>query len=245
MLGLSHYRLESSTVADAPIASSLDGRNPSVVGAVVRLNTLVTHHTGVTLVQSITDGIAVGGTLKLVRGFAASSTRAAGADHEALLDEARALARSGSNKFDADLGVMASLGRMKAGLTVRNVTEPEFDVAGDGGMRRLERQARAGVAVRPIQAWLVTADVDLLRTAGPVGDVRDLSVGGEARLARRAFVRGGLRFNTAGTAGTNRSPSVSVGSSYAAMASLMVDAQVTTGSNRATRSWGIAGRFVY
>ena len=41
----------------------------------VRLDTLVTHHVGTTLVQSIVPGIAVGATLKVVRGTAASGVR--------------------------------------------------------------------------------------------------------------------------------------------------------------------------
>ena len=43
---------------------------------------------------------------------------------------------------------MAGGGQVKLGLTVRNLTEPSFDGHGHIGCSlRLERQARAGVAV--------------------------------------------------------------------------------------------------
>jgi hypothetical protein len=87
--------------------------------------------------------------------------------------------------------------------------------------------------------WLVAADLDLTKTAGPGGPVRNFSAGGEARLLRKAFVRGGLRLNTAGC----RAPGLSVGGSYAATASLLVDLQVTAGSERAAHGWGVAARF--
>jgi hypothetical protein len=204
----------------------------------------VTHHVGVTLVQSIVPGVAVGATLKLVRGLAGSTLRPDG-DHNDILDDAADVVGQASNKFDADLGVMAGAGKLKAGLTVRNLTEPSFDAAGGGAPLRLERQARAGVAISPVTGWTIDADFDLLSTTGPYGKTRDIAIGGEGRLARRAFVRAGGRLNTADTGAIGRIPSAGFGGSFAVTASVLVDAQVTVGSDRAPHGWGIAARFVY
>ncbi len=237
-VGLSYYRLRSTILAPVlmPTAGVADSRNHTEAGQ-VRLETLVTHHTGATLVQSIAPGIAVGATLKLVRGIASSTVQPDGA-RKALLQDAGDLLGKGSTRFDADLGVMASAGRLKAGLTLRNATEPSFRTAGDRGSLKLERQARAGVSLAPIAGWLLAVDLDLTKTAGPVGAVRNLAAGAEGRLARKALVRGGLQLNTAG----DRAPAVTAGGSYLATASLLVDVQVTAGSERAARGWGIAAR---
>ena len=45
---------------------------------------------------------------------------------------------------------MASVGKLKAGVTLRNASEPSFDTP-DGKQLRLERQARAGVSVAPLR----------------------------------------------------------------------------------------------
>ena len=126
-LGLSYYRLRSTNLTPAtlvPTAGAPDGRK--AIGAdEVRLDTLITHHSGATLVQSLTPGVAVGATLKLVRGVAASTLLPDG-NRDALLEDASELSGKGTSKFDADIGVMASRGSLKVGVTVRNLTEPEF-----------------------------------------------------------------------------------------------------------------------
>ncbi len=234
-LGLSYYRLDVSSLA--PISTAL---RPAALSP-VRLDRLVTHHAGATLVQSIVDGVAVGATLKLVRGMA-SSTVHSGDDPEGLLEAGAGRAGRGTTRFDADIGVIAGHGPIKVGLTVRNLTEPSFEATGDGGPLRLERQARAGVAIMPRPGWIVAADADLLRTAGVLGSVRDVALGVEGKVARRAYVRGGLRMDTDGA---GQHPSGSLGASYAATPSLLLDAQMTGGSGRAWRGWGVSGRFVY
>src|SRR5687767_6658014 len=87
-LGLGYYRLSTaSAVPDpllVPIGETVSSRN--VTGApFVRVDRLVTHHAGITLVQSIVPSVAVGSTLKLVRGIASSQIRDA-ADASAALD---------------------------------------------------------------------------------------------------------------------------------------------------------------
>ena len=242
-LGLTYYRLRATTLTAPDLAAAADasGRNLIQPGE-VRLDTLVTHHGGITLVQSLADGVAVGATLKMVRGTALSSV-VRDEDREALIDGAAGLMRRASTRFDTDIGILASSGSLRAGLTIRNVTEPEFET-GEGGTLKLARQARAGVAVKPSSAWIVAADFDLLKTEGPFGPARDAAFGAESHVSRRAFVRGGFRVNTVGGA-AGRAPSASAGATYAVKASFLVDAQLTVGSERSARGWGVAGRFMY
>jgi hypothetical protein len=229
-LGLSYYRLRS---IDLTPLQTLVGP------AVVQANSLVTHHVGATLVQSVAPGLAVGATLKLVRGTA-SSTQQLAIKRDDLLDDRGDVTAEGSTHFDADLGVMATVGRLKAGLTVRNVSEPGFRTPG-GGSLHLERQARAGISVAPVAGWVVAADSDVLESHGPAGPVRSFAAGTEGRVHRKALVRGGFSVNTAG----ERAPTVSAGASFAATASFLVDVQVTGGSDKAARGWGVAARFGY
>lgn len=229
-LGLSYYRLRS---IDLKPLQTLVGP------AVVEANSLVTHHVGATLVQSIAPGVAVGATLKLVRGVA-SSTQQPAIERDDLLDDHGDLTAQGTTRFDADLGVMTTLGRVKAGLTVRNVSEPAFRTPG-GRSLNLERQVRAGMSVAPVEGWVVAADSDVLESHGPAGPIRTFAAGTEGRFHRRAFLRGGFSVNTAG----ERAPTVSAGVSFAATASFLVDVQVTGGSEKAARGWGVAGRFGY
>ena len=199
----------------------------------------MTHHTGATLLQSIGTGLAVGGTLKVVRGIASSDVVRDG-PRETLLDDASELGGKGTTRLDADLGLMLSGPLLKAGLTVRNLTSPEFATP-DGGALRLGRQARAGIADAVVEGWVVDADLDLTRTQRPLGAVREFAAGTEGRINRKTFVRGGLRLNTAG----NPAAAVAGGASYMIVRSLLVDAQVTGGASRAERGWGISARFVY
>ena len=116
--GLSYYRLRSSWVS------------PSLADPAVSVTqTLITHNTGVTFVQSLGDGIAIGATARFVRGIAGSTLAAAGS-LEDRLDEAGDLIGEASNKFDADAGISAVFGTFRAGLSVRNLVAPSFETAG-------------------------------------------------------------------------------------------------------------------
>ena len=228
-LGLSYYRLRSVGVRPVPAAGI----------AMVAADTLVTHHTGVTLVQSLAPGLAVGTTVKLVRGFAGSTLAPASAEDDLLKDDVSH--SRGTTRFDADIGVMGTLGRLKAGLTIRNVSEPSFATAGADSPLKLERQARAGVAVRPVDGWTVATDWDLLETSGPAGPSREFAIGTEGRVHRRAFVRGGFHVNTTGA----REPAATAGATFAATPGFLIDAQATGGSDRGARGWGVSVRFLY
>jgi hypothetical protein len=162
-----------------------------------------------------------------------------GNDTEALLDHADLIGH-GSNKVDLDVGVMATGSFGRVGVTVRNLAAPTF-ATGAGGELPLQRQVRGGASVLLLPAWTLAADVDVLKTDGPFGDLREVSVGTERQMNRRLAARGGVRFNAAGDA----APALSIGASYAVLGSVQIDAQVTGGSDKALRGWGIAGRLVF
>ena len=234
-LGLSYYRLETSAVRP----SALQG--PDTFRRVLfRFDSLVTHHVGATLVQSVTDGVAVGTTLKLVRGLAGSADVTAG-DPREILDHFEIPGLTGS-RFDLDVGVMAAGTLGRVGVTVRNVTEPSFRAAPDGELR-LAREVRAGASLHLLPGWKLASDVDLTRNPGVFGAVREFAVGTEAQVTRRLATRAGMRLNTAGDAG--RTPAVSVGGTYGILGSVLVDVQVTAGPDRTFRGWGVAGRMVF
>jgi hypothetical protein len=247
-LGLGYYRLSTaSAVPDAllvPIELGESSRN--LTGApFVRVERLVTHHAGITLVQSIVPSVAVGTTLKWVRGFASSEIRDA-AEASAALDVEMGEAR-GASKFDLDFGVMASAGGLKGGLSVRNLRQPEFTTP-EGRTIRLERQARAGVSYVLLPAWMIAADVDLVSYADAFGLRRDAAVGLEGRITSRASVRTGARWNTAGTSSEDprvERRALTFGASYAVKAAVFVDATAVIGGDAAGRGWGVAARFIY
>jgi F plasmid transfer operon, TraF, protein len=232
--GLSYYRLRSSWVSPDPS-----------VQADSRLETLITHHTGVTLVHSLKSGLSVGTTLKLVRGVATSTSMHPSRNVDDLLDEASDLVGEATNKFDADVGISAVLGTLRAGLTVRNLTSPTFDAAGGGPPLELEKQARAGIGLTSPRGFLVALDFDLNSVRGPIGKVREFAAGTEARVLPRAYARAGFRMNTLGDEPGGHAPTFSVGGSYAALSSLWIDAQATVGSEAGSRGWGVAARVAF
>jgi F plasmid transfer operon, TraF, protein len=230
-VGVSYYRLTASTLT------------PTSDPQTVRLNRLTTHYTGVTVVQSLTEHVAVGATLKWVRGYAASGNVPNG-DRDDLLDGAGELPDKSTNKFDADIGVMGSFGKVRGGLTIRNIIEPDFSTT-TGGVVTLKRQTRAGIAYLGVPGVIVAADVDLERAAGSLGEVQDLATGAEAQLFRRVAMRTGFRFNTLGDEPGGHAPVYSLGTTVSTYRSLLVDAQVTLGSRSGDRGWGVAARLVY
>jgi hypothetical protein len=194
-------------------------------------NTLLAHAFGVSLVQSLGDtGVAVGTTVKVVRGVVSTDGSSAS-----------------TTRFDADVGVMASGGLGKIGLTVHNLVRPDFDVSESGaGTIRLDRRVRGGVSVHVAHHVDVAADAEFTtsRIAAPW---RDAAVGIEAQPAGRAWVRGGVHWNTAGggAGGTGAAPIATAGASYAIHGALMLEGQGSVGSARGNRGWGIGLRAVF
>jgi hypothetical protein len=243
-LGIGYYRLRATTVGPAPVPADRLDAPRDLDGQGVRVASLVTHHVGVTLVQSLTDNIAVGTTLKYVRGTAASAY-APLEPADDVLERADDLNGEDGHSFDADIGAVAVFGTLRLGVAVRNVAEAEFDTPGELDTLRLDRQARAGMALTIATGVVVSADMDILKVPGLTGEVRNFALGGEARVFRRAFVRGGYRFNTLDDQPDGRTPVGTVGGSFAVTSSLFVEGQATFGSDEASRGWGIAGRFLF
>lgn len=200
-----------------PVAPSIGAAQPGRnTGG---LDTLVANQFGVTVDQSLHDGIAVGATLRAVRGTTAIETKTA---------------------LDADFGVMVSGQSARAGLAVRNAFEPEFAAA--GGSIRLERRIRGGASLLIREVVRVAADSDLTTLDVPGGRWRDAAVGAELHPVQRAWIRGGVHWNTAG-GDLGTAPILSVGGSGAVYGSLMVDAQVSAGSKNGNRGWGAGLRY--
>jgi hypothetical protein len=230
-LGVSYYRLRATNVAQS--------------AGTVAAESLVTHHTGITLVQSLTEGISIGTTLKFVRGVAAVDLPPTPASTEDLLDRAEHLDGSSSNEFDADIGILARFGTLRAGLTLRNVREPDFELPGGETALQLDRQIRGGVALTLATNLVVAADFDFVRVPGAAGEVRNVALGAEGRVTSRGLVRGGVRFNTLGDQPGGRTPVGTAGGSFAVLASVFIEGQATFGGERAARGWGVAGRVIF
>ncbi|HEX5475784.1 MAG TPA: conjugal transfer protein TraF [Vicinamibacterales bacterium] len=225
-LGLSYYRThEVSAIPEAH-----------------RLTSLITHNAGVTLVQSLGGAVAVGTTLRVVRGVAGIATVADATTPDAL-DRASDVAGAGRTKFDADLGVMATGGAIHVGLTIRNLLRPAFPLQEDANESvRPSRQVRAGLSFSASRDWTVAVDADLTKRDAPAGPWRDAAIGAEGHIASRAWIRGGVRWNTAGSAAA---PAASLGASLRLTESLLIDAQATAGSAAAGRGWGIGTRVMF
>ncbi len=146
------------------------------------------------------------------------------------------------SRFDVDLGIMASGSAGRLGIVARNLTEPGFET-GRGRELTLERQIRAGGSVYLLPNWILAADVDLLRHRAASGEVREVALGTETQVLRRLAARAGVRINTAGDRG--RTPAVAVGASFAVLGGLLLDGQVTAGSDEAFSGWGVGGRVVF
>ena len=164
---------------------------------------------------------------------------------EAAFEQVDTLMTMSSTTGDLDVGVMAAAGPFRAGLLVRNLTEPEFEDA-LGGEVELARHARVGVAWGDrwpgISRTVVAVDADLTRVPHQYGDRRDVAAGVERWLLRqqRLGLRAGIR---ASTVGETRSI-LSGGASYAIRSGAFVDAYIA-GGERNTLAWGVAARLSY
>jgi hypothetical protein len=225
-LGLTYYRTsETHRVAGGAAAGQIEQ--------------LVTHQAGATLLQSIGRVFAVGATLKFVRGIAAAVDAQPGSG----LDAADEVNGEGSNAFDADIGVMAILGGLKAGLTVRNAFEPSFDLPG-GGAIALERRVRVGVSYRAAEFLRLAADSDLTTVDAGSGPSRDAALGAESHVIKGVVMRGGVHWNTAADR-VDAAPIGSVGVSCPVYRSVVADAQASFGSRNGDHGWGVGVRVLF
>ena len=239
-LGVSYYRLRITGIQAKPsTAEPGAGREDRAAGVGIR--SLSVSQFGATVLHTITTGVSAGATVKYVRGTphrldVDASASLVGIPE--LLDVGDELEDGdGQGTVDLDLGVLAAVGALRAGATVRNLREPRF------GDRQLSRQIRAGGAfdgtAAGMMAVMVSVDVDLRRYAAETGDRRVIAVGAEHWVRPRRFaVRGGARVNTVG----QQDRTVTVGASVAPRAGMFVDGHAAYGSNSGESGWGIAAR---
>lgn len=233
-LGLSYYRLRIS--ATTPLASTgTDGptrQDQQTPGT--RVRSVAISQFGTTIGQSVGDHLVIGSTLKLLRAGAVSGE----STDTSPLDAADDLKVSRHMRADLDLGVMATAGHVRLGLTMRNLTEPTFDSGGSDKVT-MSRQVRAGIAFMSTRnavrkGLIVAADADLTTTSTASGEVRHVSAGFERWLARGRFgFRAGAAANTVG----ERRPTGSAGLSVALTQALSVNASRTVGRDESVTGW--------
>jgi hypothetical protein len=240
-LGLSYYRIGLTAIEPISPAGEGDTRRET---RQVAVRTIVASHLGATVLQSLGDHWTVGTTVKLVRGRVGADIVAVDSWGEGF-ERADTLDTQASTTGDLDVGAMFAAGRVRAGLVVRNVTEPTFgDDEPAGRNFTLKRHARVGVAWGDrwpgTAATIIAVDADLTRVLHPAGERRDVSAGIERWLRPQVGIRGGLRASTLGGA----RPVASGGLSYAVRAGTFVDGYVAIGDRHA-RAWGVAARLTY
>jgi len=228
---------------------------PAIAGALpVRENdgtarvgrSLLLHQFGLSLAHSLGDAVVVGATVRVMRGELSSLSPAEG-DPDAVFDALGDIDGPSGTQADVDLGVLVRASRLRVGLATRNLTTPSFRAA-DGARWELERQARVGMAIvsdaggAGRQDWVIALDSDLRREETPLGERRDLAVGGERWFkSRRIGVRGGVSASTAG----DPRPAVSGGASVAVAPGFWVETRVTRGGDDAERGWGLSAHVMF
>ncbi len=191
---------------------------------------------GITLVQTIVQGLVVGGTIKTMRGrpnigLADGDTAGDALDHGADIEG------EAHTTVDFDLGVMVDFEKVRVGVSSKNLREAGFGTIAEIDIG-LERRVRLGVSAFPIDGLTFALDVDLDTADLPGGLRRKIAAGGESRLGSRAAMRGGVRWNRDGTADAI----ASVGGSVAIRPSFWLDGYYTQGRRDEDRGFGFAMR---
>jgi hypothetical protein len=239
--GVSYYRLRITDIAPLdPTAQGRAGREDREAGAAVR--SLSLSQFGATVLHTVLTGVHIGSTVKYVRGTARASAvpgpDAVRLDIPELLDLGDDLeGGEGYGTVDLDIGALAVVGALRAGVVVRNLREPSFD-----GIT-VPRQVRIGGAfdgeATGMLPLMVSLDADLRGYDAGAGERRVVAIGAEHWVVRRRVaVRGGARFNTIGA--TDRA--VTAGASVAPRAGLFVDGYLVQGGDTGEGGWGVAAR---
>jgi hypothetical protein len=241
--GLSYYRLRISEIAPttSTAGSQLVRQEDGATGVVLRSFSVSQY--GATIVQSAGGALVIGSTLKLMRGGVANRLDSGAS---AAIDRAEDLDVEADTELDLDIGAIASMGRARIGLSVKNVRQPAF---GDDNNRiKLMRQARVGAAVSAgstgaaIASFVAAVDADLTKTTTAIGEVRHVAAGAEALFfERRIGIRGGLSANTVGDVQTATSVGLSVGTA----SGLHLDGALTAGSDQSRTGWRLGFRVTF
>ncbi len=223
-IGLSYGSFDETVLEDDAAATGLIARRFS------------TRYWGATVLQTLTEGLVVGTTVKYVRGTVATGPAAEATTGDALNAGAD---RNGvtHGAFDLDTSVMFDARVFRVGWTVRNLRSPTFE--GPAGTEiELKRRSRVGLAVLPAAGLIFAVDLDLNTADLPDGPSRMVAVGAEQTIGSRLAVRGGARWNLEGA----RAPVGSLGASVALRPGAWLDGHVTHGRAQGERGFGLALR---
>ena len=248
-IGISYYRFRITDIQPFdPTGQGAAGREDTRPAG-VPVRSWSASQVGVTVVRTLTTGVHVGTTLKYVRGVLRDGRDDGLSRPEDLLAQGEALdGGRAENRFDLDVGVLATAGPVRLGAVVRNVRESEFHRAGSAadapsaGMR-LPRQIRVGAAFDAEVAMgvplTVAVDADMRAYATTTGVRRMVALGAEHWfLAKRVGVRAGGRANTRGA----RERSATAGLTLAVRGGLYLDGHAVRGDSAGERGWGLATR---
>lgn len=201
-----------------------------------RVERFTTQHYGLSILQTITEGVVIGSTLKYVRGHVASRVMDMTTVGQGL-EAGRDLDGEGSGAFDLDLSAMYDARIFRIGATVKNLRSPDFD-GPDGLVRELERRSRIGLAILPRAGLTLAIDLDLDTADLPTGPQRVLAAGAEHQFSTRVVLRAGARRNLEGT----RATVGAAGASIAIRPGTWLDAHATMGRSAGERGFGIGLR---
>jgi hypothetical protein len=237
--GFSYYRFRLSQL---PTGAGQPSREDEQGG--IPLRSLSATQLGISVVQSLLDGVHAGATLKFVRGRIGAGSADAGPSAAELLDTADDLGVGrAQNRFDLDLGVLAVGGPLRVGAVVRNVRAIAFE-SDDPQVPSvtLPRQVRVGAAFDGTSKGVpltLALDLDARRYESPWGERRVVAFGAEQWVGKkRLALRGGARFNTVG----RKERSGTAGVSVAVHSGLYLDGHIVRGGNADERGWGVAAR---
>jgi hypothetical protein len=195
-----------------------------------------TEHYGLSVLQTITEGVVIGSTLKYVRGRVASSVMEVATAGQGL-EAGRDLNGEGGGAFDLDLSAMYDARVFRIGATIKNLRAPDFK-GPNGLVRELERHSRIGLAILPRAGLTLAIDMDLDTADVPTGPQRVLAAGVEHQFTPRVVLRAGARRNLEGT----RATVGAAGASVAIRPGTWLDAHATMGRSAGERGFGIGLR---
>lgn len=239
-VGASHDSNKITSLATWPFAISYGNFHQARVVALLDDGTPVVdglrvHHFGVSVAQTMLEGVVAGATVKYLRGQATTGEVSTLITGDALN---QGMDRSGRSDgaFDLDVGILGEFGPVRVGLSMKNLLQPKF--VGDAGFAiQLKRHTRLGVAVLPVDGLTLAFDVDL-DTADPlVGLRRMMALGGEARLGGSLALRSGVRWSRDG----ERRPIAALGASLKIRKGFWLDGYATY-SRHDDRGFGVALR---
>ena len=225
--GSSNFNLSYASLQGTDLAATANGTVADL---------LKTTQYGATVLQSVSRGVILGSTLKLVRGYAASEA-AVGPTGSNALSQVTSLQGQTVTRFDFDVGLMVDMKQLRLGLSAKNLEEPTFPEPG-GTAFTLHRQVRGGIAILPTSGLTLALDLDLETIDLRGGPRRIVAFGGEDRLSQRFALRAGLRWSVTG----ERQLVGSAGVSVALRPGAWIDGHYTQGGIDGDRGFGIALR---